>query len=157
MLRKKHLFSGWRVNFFQISNILVCLCREKGAMARDEERNGHGMTNGSAEVVPLVHKVEVPPKRNVFKEIGSGLYELFFHDAPLDQFKGQSRRRKGLLGLKFVFPILEWITTYTPKMLLGDIIAGCTIASLAIPQVRIPLCSQSHCTRTPSFTGNPKP
>lgn len=105
-------------------------------MAQNEE-HGNGTTNGSAaEIVPLVHKVEVPPKRNVFKEVGSGLWELFFHDAPVDQFKGQSRRKKGLLGLKFIFPILDWITTYTPKMLLADTIAGCTIASLAIPQVR---------------------
>lgn len=105
-------------------------------MARNEE-HGNGATNGSAaEIVPLVHKVEVPPKRNVFKEIGAGLWELFFHDAPVDQFKGQSRRKKGLLGLKFVFPILDWITTYTPTMLLADTTAGCTIASLAIPQVR---------------------
>ncbi|KAG0562644.1 hypothetical protein KC19_9G162200 [Ceratodon purpureus] len=103
-------------------------------MAQNEE-HGNGTTNGSAaEIVPLVHKVEVPPKRNVFKEVGSGLWELFFHDAPVDQFKGQSRRKKGLLGLKFIFPILDWITTYTPKMLLADTIAGCTIASLAIPQ-----------------------
>jgi high affinity sulfate transporter 1 len=104
-------------------------------MARNEGRSD-GVTNGSAaEGVPLVHKVEVPPKRNVFREVGAGLWELFFHDAPVGQFKGQSRRRKSLLGLKFLFPILDWITTYTPKMLLGDFIAGCTIASLAVPQV----------------------
>lgn len=104
-------------------------------MARNEGRSD-GVTNGSAaEVVPLVHKVEVPPKRSVFREVGAGLWELLFHDAPVAQFKGQSRRRKGLLGLKFLFPILDWITTYTPKMLLGDVIAGCTIASLAVPQV----------------------
>jgi high affinity sulfate transporter 1 len=83
-------------------------------MARNEGRSD-GVTNGSAaEGVPLVHKVEVPPKRNVFREVGAGLWELFFHDAPVGQFKGQSRRR---------------------KMLLGDFIAGCTIASLAVPQV----------------------
>lgn len=100
-------------------------------MASDEResRTGHG------EVVPLVHKVEVPPKRNVFQEIGSELWELFFHDAPVDQFKGQTKMKKGILSLKFIFPILDWIPKYNYKMLIADIISGCTIASLAIPQV----------------------
>lgn len=99
-------------------------------MASDEResRTGHG------EVVPLVHKVEVPPKRNVFQEIGSELWELFFHDAPVDQFKGQTKMKKGILSLKFIFPILDWIPKYNYKMLIADIISGCTIASLAIPQ-----------------------
>ena len=101
-------------------------------MARNEERSNDTANGNSAEIV---HKVEVPPKRNVFGEVGAGLWELFLHDAPLDQFKGQSHRKKGLLGITFIFPILDWIATYKPKTFLADAIAGCTIASLAIPQV----------------------
>lgn len=87
------------------------------------------------EEVPLVHKVHVPPRGGLVKDVSHGLWETFFHDAPLRQFKGQSKHSKSWLGLKFVFPLLEWITTYTPRMFVSDFIAGLTIASLAIPQV----------------------
>ncbi|XP_024360167.1 sulfate transporter 1.1 [Physcomitrium patens] len=86
------------------------------------------------EEVPLVHKVHVPPRGGLVKDVSHGLWETFFHDAPLRQFKGQSKHSKSWLGLKFVFPLLEWITTYTPRMFVSDFIAGLTIASLAIPQ-----------------------
>lgn len=95
----------------------------------------NGVRKFSNEEMPLVHKVAVPPKGSIVKEITVGMRETFFYDAPLDKFKGQSKREKGILGLKFLFPILEWITTYTPKKFGGDFIAGLTIASLAIPQV----------------------
>lgn len=95
----------------------------------------NGGRNFSNEEMPLVHKVAVPPKGSIVKEITGAVRETFFYDAPLDKFKGQSKREKGILGLKFLFPILEWITTYTPKKFGGDFIAGLTIASLAVPQV----------------------
>lgn len=88
----------------------------------------------SAEEVPLVHKVVVPPRGGVVQEVGHGLWETFLYDAPVGQFKGQSKSTQGWLGLKFVFPILEWITTYTPKKFASDFVAGLTIASLAVPQ-----------------------
>jgi high affinity sulfate transporter 1 len=84
--------------------------------------------------VPLVHRVVVPPRGGVVKEVGRGLWETFFYDAPVGQFRGQSRRKKSWLGLQYVFPILSWISSYTPQMFLGDLVAGLTIASLAIPQ-----------------------
>ncbi|KAG0562647.1 hypothetical protein KC19_9G162300 [Ceratodon purpureus] len=93
-----------------------------------------GDENGRPEEVPLVHKVVVPPRGGVVKEVGHGLWETFLYDAPLQQFKGQSKRSKSWLGLKFVFPILSWITTYTPRMFASDFVAGLTIASLAVPQ-----------------------
>lgn len=95
----------------------------------------NGVRKFNNEEMPLVHKVKVPPKGSIVKEIAVAVRETFFYDAPLDKFKGQSKREKGILALKFVFPILEWITTYTPKKFGGDLIAGLTIASLAIPQV----------------------
>lgn len=102
-------------------------------------QDGSGSTSDkfdeSLDESPLVHKVVVPPRGSVVKEVGNGLWETFFYDAPVDQFRGQSKRRKSWLGLEFVFPILGWIFTYTPQKFLGDLVAGLTIASLAIPQV----------------------
>lgn len=89
----------------------------------------------SKEEVPLVHRVVVPPRGGVVKEVGRGLWETFLYDAPVNQFRGQSRRKKSWLGLQYVFPILSWIKSYTPHMFFGDLVAGLTIASLAIPQV----------------------
>jgi len=86
------------------------------------------------EDVPLVHKVTVPPRGSVVEEVGHGLWETFLYDAPVAQFKGQSAKRKGWLGLKFVFPIFGWLSTYKPRMFISDFIAGLTIASLAVPQ-----------------------
>lgn len=98
-----------------------------------------GKVRPVAEEMPLVHKVVVPPKGSIVKDIRHGVRETFFYDAPLRQFKGQKGRAKSLLGLQFLFPILEWGSKYTPKKFLGDLLAGLTIASLAVPQVHI-LC-----------------
>uniref|UniRef100_A0A7I4E5H9 STAS domain-containing protein n=1 Tax=Physcomitrium patens TaxID=3218 RepID=A0A7I4E5H9_PHYPA len=101
----------------------------------DREGGGTAAPNGQlVEEVPLVHKVLVPPPGGIFKEVGQGIWETFFYDAPVDRFRGQSKRIKSWLGLKFLFPMLEWITSYKSRMFVGDLIAGITIASLAIPQ-----------------------
>lgn len=90
--------------------------------------------NGSTEGKPLVHKVEMPPKRSFLKEVGSGVRETFFHDPPIQGFKGLSRGQQVLQSLKFLFPILDWLSTYSLKMFFKDFLAGLTIASLAVPQ-----------------------
>lgn len=82
-----------------------------------------------------IHKVGVPPKQKLFKEIKSAVKETFFHDDPLRSFKDQSKRRKFILGIQAVFPILEWGRKYNLTKFRGDLIAGLTIASLCIPQV----------------------
>ncbi|KAL5703904.1 Solute carrier 26 [Ranunculus cassubicifolius] len=83
---------------------------------------------------PYVHKVGVPSKPNLFKEIKTQLKETFFSDEPLRPFKHQTGKKKFILGLQAVFPILEWGRDYNLSKLKGDIIAGLTIASLCIPQ-----------------------
>lgn len=107
--------------------------------ANADYRSGKG-----GEEMPLVHKVVVPPKGSIVKEIGYGVKETFFYDAPVDQFKGKSSGTKVFLGLKFLFPILDWISTYTPRKFGGDLLAGLTIASLAVPQVHTPLKSPHY-------------
>ncbi|XP_010538958.1 PREDICTED: sulfate transporter 1.1-like [Tarenaya hassleriana] len=60
--------------------------------------------------------------------------EMFFYDAPLRDFKGQSKPKRFLLAVQCVFPVIEWAREYNLGKLQGDIIAGLTIASLCIPQ-----------------------
>lgn len=85
--------------------------------------------------LPYVHKVGKPPKQDLLKEIKTGLKETFLSDDPLKPFKGQSKKRKLVLGFQTLFPILEWGRDYSFSKFKGDLIAGCTIASLCIPQV----------------------
>uniref|UniRef100_A0A2P2MQS1 Uncharacterized protein MANES_02G156000 n=1 Tax=Rhizophora mucronata TaxID=61149 RepID=A0A2P2MQS1_RHIMU len=83
---------------------------------------------------PYVHRVGVPPKQNLFKELGDTVKETLFADDPLRPFKDQPRSKKLLLGVQAVFPILEWGRSYNFAKFRGDLIAGLTIASLCIPQ-----------------------
>lgn len=82
-----------------------------------------------------VHKVEPPPHKSTVQKLKSRLKETFFSDDPLRQFKGQSTRRKWILGVQYFFPIFEWGSHYSFRLLKSDMVAGLTIASLAIPQV----------------------
>ncbi|CAH1450569.1 unnamed protein product [Lactuca virosa] len=84
--------------------------------------------------LPYVHKVGKPPKQDLLKEIKTGLKETFLSDDPLKPFKGQSRKKKLVLGFQTLFPILGWVRDYSFSKFKGDLIAGCTIASLCIPQ-----------------------
>ncbi|XP_058191900.1 sulfate transporter 1.3-like isoform X3 [Rhododendron vialii] len=86
------------------------------------------------ENLPYVHKVGVPPKQKLLKEVTSTLKETFFHDEPLRPFKDQPKSRKLVLGLQALFPILEWGRDYNLSKFKGYLVAGLTIASLAIPQ-----------------------
>ncbi|XP_021274393.1 sulfate transporter 1.3-like [Herrania umbratica] len=88
----------------------------------------------NSENLPYVHKVGVPPKQNLLKEIAATVKETFFADDPLRHFKDQPRSRKFVLGFRAVFPIFEWGRNYSLSKLRGDLIAGLTIASLCIPQ-----------------------
>lgn len=82
----------------------------------------------------VVHKVGLPPKKNLLTEIKCALKETFLHDDPLRHFKDQPGSKKFLLALKSIFPILEWGKDYNLIKFKGDLIAGLTIASLCIPQ-----------------------
>lgn len=80
------------------------------------------------------HGVAIPPSKPLLKTIKANLKETFFPDDPLRQFKNQSPLQKLLLGLQYFFPVLEWAPRYTFSFFKSDLIAGITIASLAIPQ-----------------------
>ncbi|KAK3001003.1 hypothetical protein RJ639_021734, partial [Escallonia herrerae] len=108
---------------------------------RDEELARDGMdirslssSRHQAQDFTYIHKVGVPPRQNLFKEIKATMKETFFADDPLRPFKDQTKSRKFVLGLQAIFPILEWGRSYNFKKFRGDLISGLTIASLCIPQ-----------------------
>ncbi|XP_057964409.1 sulfate transporter 3.1-like [Malania oleifera] len=79
-------------------------------------------------------RVEVPPPQPFFKSLKYSLKETFFPDDPLRQFKNQTATRKLVLGLQYFLPILKWAPRYSLEFFKADLVAGITIASLAIPQ-----------------------
>ncbi|WOH13313.1 hypothetical protein DCAR_0832822 [Daucus carota subsp. sativus] len=97
-----------------------------------EEPNGSMMM--SVDIGLEMHKVEAPPYRSTLRKLQTRLKETFFPDDPLRQFKGQSVKRKWILGAQYAFPILKWGPEYSLQVFKSDIVAGLTIASLAIPQ-----------------------
>nr|CAB3469472.1 unnamed protein product [Digitaria exilis] len=97
-----------------------------------------------ASVMEL-HKVSVPERRTTAKALRQRLAEVFFPDDPLHQFKNQSSARRLVLALQYFFPIFQWGSEYNPRLLRSDLVAGLTIASLAIPQARVHACSALPC------------
>ncbi|KAK7285305.1 hypothetical protein RJT34_20072 [Clitoria ternatea] len=81
-----------------------------------------------------VQRVAIPPPQPFIKSLKYSLKETFFPDDPLKKFKNQPASKRLVLGLQYFFPIFEWAPQYTLQFLKSDIIAGITIASLAIPQ-----------------------
>ncbi|CAK9136185.1 unnamed protein product [Ilex paraguariensis] len=84
--------------------------------------------------IECAHRVAIPPPQPFFKSLKNSLKETFFPDDPLRQFKHQPPSRKLVLGLQYVFPIFDWGGRYSFEFFKADLIAGITIASLAIPQ-----------------------
>ncbi|KAK8654260.1 hypothetical protein V6N13_128231 [Hibiscus sabdariffa] len=80
------------------------------------------------------HRVAIPPAQPFFTSFKNSLKETFFPDDPLRQFKNKTPSKKLILGLQYLFPILEWAPRYSFQFLKSDLISGITIASLAIPQ-----------------------
>ncbi|KAK8509930.1 hypothetical protein V6N12_001998 [Hibiscus sabdariffa] len=80
------------------------------------------------------HRVAIPPVQPFFTSLKNSLKETFFPDDPLRQFKNKTPSKKFILGLQYLFPILEWAPRYSFQFLKSDLISGITIASLAIPQ-----------------------
>lgn len=81
-----------------------------------------------------VHQVVPPPHVSTLQTIKFKLKETFFPDDPIRQFKGKTLKTKLILGAQYFFPILQWLPNYSFKLFKSDLVAGLTIASLAIPQ-----------------------
>lgn len=89
----------------------------------------------------LLRTVELPAtslKEEVFDTFDPVRQLLVVKEDPFDDYRGKSLTQKALTFLFWVFPICEWVSTYKPKQLVGDVIGGLTITSLAVPQVCLP-------------------
>jgi sulfate transporter 3 len=76
----------------------------------------------------------VPPSTPFLVSLKSSLKETFFPDDPFRQFQNQPLGRKLVLGLQYFVPIIEWAPRYAFEYFKADVVAGITIASLAVPQ-----------------------
>ncbi|KAK9706046.1 hypothetical protein RND81_07G101200 [Saponaria officinalis] len=85
--------------------------------------------------VPIeIHSVPLPPKKSTLRKLKLKLSEIFFPDDPLHKFKNKNLKTKFILGFQYFFPILQWLPNYGFNLFRSDLVAGLTIASLAIPQ-----------------------
>ncbi|TYI61390.1 hypothetical protein E1A91_D10G169700v1 [Gossypium mustelinum] len=89
---------------------------------------------GSTGEYESQRRVRVPPSKPFLKSLQARLKETFFPDDPFRQFKNQPISNKFLLGLQYFVPIIEWAPRYTFDFFKADLIAGITVASLAVPQ-----------------------
>ncbi|KAL5214010.1 hypothetical protein ABZP36_003162 [Zizania latifolia] len=99
---------------------------------------GGGVAGAAAATVEIaamaVHKVSPPPAQSTASKMKARVKETFFPDDPFRSFKGQPLGMKWLMAVKYLFPILEWVPGYSFSLFKSDLVAGLTIASLAIPQ-----------------------
>ncbi|KAJ3673596.1 hypothetical protein LUZ60_005588 [Juncus effusus] len=79
-------------------------------------------------------RVPVPPERPFLHTFRMNLKETFFPDDPFRQIKSEKGSRRVVSAFTYFFPMLEWASKYGLGLFKSDLIAGITIASLAIPQ-----------------------
>lgn len=81
------------------------------------------------------HRVPIPETKPWMKTLKSGIQETLFPDDPFRQMRKAAAGRSSIfLWLQYFVPILEWAPRYTFQFFKADLIAGITIASLAVPQ-----------------------
>ncbi|VAH53071.1 unnamed protein product [Triticum turgidum subsp. durum] len=87
-----------------------------------------------AGAMGVVHKVAAQPAQSTASKMKGKVKETFFPDDPFRSFKGQPLRAQWVLAARYLFPVLEWLPGYSLSLFKSDLVAGLTIASLAIPQ-----------------------
>lgn len=85
-------------------------------------------------------RVPVPPPRPFLRTLGAGLKETLFPDDPVRAVAREAAAAGGglagraLAAARYVFPCLAWMPSYSLDALRADLVAGITVASLAVPQ-----------------------
>nr|CAB3501951.1 unnamed protein product [Digitaria exilis] len=93
------------------------------------------MGGGSTESNGAAARVPMPPARPFLDTFRGNLKETFFPDDPFRSVvRERGAARRTVAALRYFFPFLEWAPAYTLGSFKSDLIAGVTIASLAIPQ-----------------------
>lgn len=81
------------------------------------------------------HKVSFKSPRSFATVFKSGFKETLFPDDPFHFFKKEpSSSRRAKLALNYFVPASEWLPKYNLQLFKYDVLAGITVASLAIPQ-----------------------
>ncbi|KAG9145675.1 hypothetical protein Leryth_027219 [Lithospermum erythrorhizon] len=80
------------------------------------------------------HEVNFAPPRSFGTILKSRLKETLFPDDPFSEFKDETLPRRIKHGFQYFIPIFDWLPKYSLSMFKYDLLAGITIASLAIPQ-----------------------
>lgn len=80
------------------------------------------------------HEVNYGAARSFGKVIKSNLKETFFPDDPFHELKNEPFLNKTKKTIQYFVPIFEWLPKYSLSLFKYDLLAGITIASLAIPQ-----------------------
>ncbi|XP_065034117.1 probable sulfate transporter 3.3 [Musa acuminata AAA Group] len=97
-------------------------------------RRGEGQVEIGVVTSEAVHRVAEPPPQSTVDKMKVRMKETFFPDDPFRRFKGQPLKRKWVLAAQYLFPVLDWAPSYSFSLFKSDLVAGLTIASLAIPQ-----------------------
>ncbi|KAK3150551.1 hypothetical protein QOZ80_3AG0234650 [Eleusine coracana subsp. coracana] len=93
------------------------------------------MGGGSTEANGNGSRVPVPPARPFLDTFRGNLKETFFPDDPFRAVvRERGAVRRAAAALRYFFPFMEWVPAYRLGTFKSDLIAGVTIASLAIPQ-----------------------
>ncbi|XP_073157676.1 probable sulfate transporter 3.5 [Henckelia pumila] len=80
------------------------------------------------------HRVNFDAPRSFGTVLKSKLKETFIPDDPFRQFKNEPAKRRIIKKVQYFVPICEWLPKYNFALFKYDLLAGITIASLAIPQ-----------------------
>ncbi|KAA8534999.1 hypothetical protein F0562_030002 [Nyssa sinensis] len=81
-----------------------------------------------------VHKVNFATPRSFKTALKSDLKETFFPDDPFRQFENEPPSGRLKKAVQYFVPVFEWLPKYSLRLFKYDLLAGITIASLAIPQ-----------------------
>ncbi|XP_062219854.1 probable sulfate transporter 3.5 [Phragmites australis] len=87
-----------------------------------------------AAAAVVEHKVNLSARRPFAQAVRSGLAETLFPDDPFRGFEARPPAARAWGALKYFVPALEWAPRYSLGKFKYDLLAGVTIASLAIPQ-----------------------
>ncbi|KAH9608049.1 hypothetical protein KSS87_020884 [Heliosperma pusillum] len=79
-------------------------------------------------------RVPIPEDKPFATLLKSNLKETFFPDDPFRSLKNKSCLQQLWFALQYFIPIFDWAPRYTLNLFKSDLIAGITIASLAVPQ-----------------------
>ncbi|KAH0710015.1 hypothetical protein KY284_011442 [Solanum tuberosum] len=81
-----------------------------------------------------LHGVNFAPPRGFGAVLKANLKETLFPDDPFYEFKNEKLSKRILKGIQYFVPICQWLPKYNFGLFKFDLLAGITIASLAIPQ-----------------------